>query len=350
MDRNAFHQLLKRYIEGTCSLEESALINQWYELLDNGNVPMPGANEMPELESRIWDRIKDQIAKPDPEIESAIPQRPPSRLWLKWGSVAAALMVAVAGVFLYKAQMRPMPGSLLNAEVKAGLLEQINNTDSIKQVDLEDGSVVMLQPKSILAFPKRFLKNRREVYLEGEAFFKVSKNPARPFFVYNDRLITQVLGTSFNVKIVNDKIVVSVRTGQVAVYENDREVNLNDQEKKNNGVIITPNEKVTYYIENRHFITSLVDAPLLVPDQDNKLPRENFVFDDTPLSKVLEILERKYALEIILGNKDLNNCPFTGDLSQQSLFDKLEIICQAFQADYEIKGTKILIDGGKSCL
>jgi hypothetical protein len=99
------------------------------------------------------------------------------------------------------------------------------------------------------------------VYLEGEALFTVSKNPNRPFFVYNNQIVTQVLGTSFTVQNKNGKIEVAVKTGRVAVYENGEQINLNEVEQKSNGVIITPNQKVTYYQQERHFVTSIVDQP-----------------------------------------------------------------------------------------
>jgi transmembrane sensor len=115
-------------------------------------------------------------------------------------------------------------------------------------------------------------------------------------------------------------------------------------------VIITPNQKVTYYEENRHFITSLVEAPLPVHAESGKTPEEEkFVFDDTPLSEVLNTLEKTYEIEIVLENANLANCPFTGNITKQNLFNKLEIICQAFQATYDLKGTVILIKGGKGC-
>ncbi|MBC7889710.1 MAG: FecR domain-containing protein [Ferruginibacter sp.] len=348
MDRNAFHQLLKRYIEGTCSQAEAALVNQWYELLDEQEELSAGNREIYELENRMWDTIKDRITG-QVSIKDSGSVKSLRRISFKWASVAAILIVCMVGAFLYSAKIKRVTGTLISAKVAEGLSEEINSTELPKKLLLEDGSIIILQPKAKIAFARHFLKDRREVYLEGEAFFDVAKNTAKPFFVYNGRLVTKVLGTSFNVKIIKDKTEVSVRTGRVAVYENGREVNLNEQQKKNNGVIITPNQKVTYYTENRHFVTSLVDVPIVVPVENNQGAGARFVFDDTPLSEVLAELEKSYAIEIILANKDLNNCPFTGDLSQQSIFHKLEFICQAFQSDYEVKGTRILINGGKGC-
>jgi ferric-dicitrate binding protein FerR (iron transport regulator) len=187
------------------------------------------------------------------------------------------------------------------------------------------------------------------VHLEGEAFFEVSKDLRRPFFVYNENLVTEVLGTSFNVKAVTSGVEVAVSTGKVAVYENGNKISLSPREKLENGVIITANQKVTYYEQARHFVTSIVDTPLPVPPVADKKDSISFVYDDMPLSTVLASIEKTYNIEIVLENDSLKNCPFTGDLTKPSLYNKLEFICQALGASYEIKGTKILLKGGKSC-
>ena len=67
------------------------------------------------------------------------------------------------------------------------------------------------------------------------------------------------------------------------------------------------------------------------------------------LYKVLEDLEDTYQLEIVLENEKIKNCLFTGDLSNQNMFNKLESICVAFSSSYEIKGTRILLKSGKDC-
>jgi hypothetical protein len=141
---------------------------------------------------------------------------------------------------------------------------------------------------------------------------------------------------------------VAVKTGRVAVYENKEQISLDEEQQKSNGVIITPNQKVTYYQEERHFVTSIVDQPVAVPNESKK-QEANFVYYETPLYKVLNDLQDTYELEIVLENEKIRNCEFTGDLTKQTLFNKLESICLVFNATYEIKGTKILLKAAKEC-
>ncbi len=345
MDRKAFHLLLKRYLDGTSSEAEHRLVDHWYELLDDEMPVAITENELQAMESRIWNSIQRKAV-----TQEAFPaDKPASRkIWRKL-TVAAMVASLLAGAWWYLA-VYSKTNTLVSDKVQEGLLEEVNNTNITRQIVLEDGSRVRLAPMTKIAFPRHFLKSKREVYLEGEAFFEVTKNPGHPFFVFNKTLVAEVLGTSFNIRIIKNKIEVAVRTGRVAVFENGQKIKLNSQQKLQNGVIITPNQKVTYYTENRHFVTSLVETPVPVDTQkDAALSNPVFIFDDAPLAEVLGSLEKAYQIEIVLENDNLGKCPFTGDISKQTLFNKLELVCSAFQANYEIKGTRILIKGGISC-
>jgi len=78
---------------------------------------------------------------------------------------------------------------------------------------------------------------------------------------------------------------------------------------------------------------------------EDKITELNFVFDETPIAKVLEHLEAAYHIEMVMENETLAKCLFTGDIKGQNLYDQLEIICESVQATYEIRGTRILIKG-----
>jgi ferric-dicitrate binding protein FerR (iron transport regulator) len=60
--------------------------------------------------------------------------------------------------------------------------------------------VVQLNPNSTISYPEHFGQKTRTVYLKGEAFFNIKRNPAKPFVVHTGDLVTEVLGTSFTIK------------------------------------------------------------------------------------------------------------------------------------------------------
>ena len=331
MNRRAFYYLLQRYLDGHCTDEEKKLVEQWYELLDDDHDPAITPEEVKASVEKLWPRVQEQtLAQVTPgKLRRMRPYR-------HWWSVAAVLLLVALGAWWWRTG--PTGSIAKEGAVKEqGLQTFTNELASNYVVYLPDSSMVVLEPQATLRYPKHFAKQKREVYLEGNAFFKVTRNAAAPFYVYSNHIVTQVLGTSFFVKTnrTTNDIEVSVRTGKVAVYS-----------EESSGVILKPNQKVVYNRNDRLFRTSLVDMPLpLVPDssKEESVTVLNFVFEEEPLANVLARLEAAYHIEITLEQPALAKALFTGDIKGQNLFDQLEIICQSIQATYEIKGTQILI-------
>jgi len=338
MNRRAFHQLLKKYVDGKCTDEEKHLIDQWYQLLDDSSLLPINEEEMNGIEEKLWKKIQSNII-----LENKSTSKKTYSLVSKISIAAAVIGLICLATYYYLPAKKPKDIFKETTATK-GLKQIRNETAVVKKVLLEDSSIVSLQPGAAIAFPEKFAADKREVFLEGVAYFKVSKNAERPFYVYDDNIVTQVLGTSFIIKKVNEQIEVDVLTGRVAVYENTTAKKQND---KTNGVVITPNQKVTY-TSNHQFITSLVENPVPVVAEHNDKPAIKFLYDDAPVSGVLKDMEEQYNIQIIVENEKINHCSFTGDITEQSLYNKLDLLCQAIQANYEIRGTSIVIDG-KGC-
>ena len=340
MSRKAFHLLLQKYLDGKCSLQEKELIDQWYELLDEEGLLSSQEQDLLLVEDRIWHRIHNNIRIPAPASDQKIFRFPAAYQW-----VAALVAVIISGIafFITNHQrdetVAASPG--FHLPQSSNFYIKTNNTNSVMLVKLMDKSTVQLQPHASLSYPKQFADYKREVYLEGAASFKVTKNAASPFLVYTGAIVTQVLGTSFTIKKMDNHFEVAVLTGKVAVYEEG-----NKQLHDKGGVVITPNEKVTYYTDNHHFITSLVDNPVVVErNEDSVTIKEPFIFDETPVSTVINQLQKTFAVQIITENDKINECSFSGNISGHSLYNMLDIICQAIGANYEIRGTSIILTG-----
>lgn len=349
MNRSSFKQMLKRYVAGTASEEEKALIDHWYELLYNDSFRTLNDAELVVIEQEMWSKIE-QDADFTKET-GAIHKIPVRKMVIRWTAAAAILAGAAFGLH---SLIHEQHASLAYEQIKEAnsLTETINTGREPKKVMLEDGTTVTLQPTAKVAYPYHFSRDKREVYLEGEAFFHVTKNPARPFLVHSGNLVTQVLGTSFTIRPdkATNKMMIAVKTGKVAVFEDNRKVKLSAEQLKNNGAIITPNQKVVYDESNRSFSTSLVENPEPVLAENNlKTPLPSFSFNDSRLATVLENISKVYGIDISVENEMIYQCLFTGDISSQPLYEKLELVCQSTGHQYEIKGTKILIKG-KGCL
>jgi hypothetical protein len=309
------------------------------------NRTVAGANLPPHRSAEIIHKI----LLLEKQTSRLIPGQSAKITRMRW-AVAAAILIGVmvtAGYFLDRRGGHPA----LNPAIAKNMDEKTNTSSQPEKMEMEDGSMITLQPGSKINYPFHFLPGKREVYLEGEAFFEVSKNPNSPFYVYSDNIVTHVLGTSFNVKRdrITRQVVVSVRTGKVEVYEG-RLAGKSNEPKKDNGVILLPNQKVVYDDDKGRFVPSLVDTPLPIIAETEKRDssKENFVFDEAALSKVLDVLGKNYGIEIVVENENIYHCLFTGDISRQGLYAQLDIICESVHASYEIKSTKILIKG-KGC-
>lgn len=356
MTREKFVSLLEKYVADTILPEERSefflavssgafddLLAQHLE----GNLNSHSAKGA-DLPTQRSAQMLHKIFSSEKQNAALIPVVSLRARMIRWAVAAAVLAAVVTGVYLLNNQRTG--NSTPTLAFTKGMQEKTNSTGKPLKILLEDGSIVTLATGSSIHYPDHFLPAKREVFLEGEAFFEVSKNAKRPFFVYNNNIVTHVLGTSFTVKSNQQtgQVEVSVRSGRVEVYEK------REEEKSavagNNGVILLPNQKVLYNEKARQFVPSLVDSPLplITEEQEKKPGREQTAFDETPLKAVLPSLEKSYGVEIVVENEDLYKCLFTGDINQQDLFTRLEIVCRATGAAYEVKGTKVLIKG-KGC-
>jgi transmembrane sensor len=218
--------------------------------------------------------------------------------------------------------------------------EQVNETGKPLKIQLGDGSVVILESKSRLKYKASYLEDSiRNVYLLGEAFFEVARNPSKPFIVHSNEVFVEVLGTSFRVEAPENgrNIVVSVKTGKVSVYAiRDRAGN----KDKKDGVILLPNQQVSYERNEKLFERMLVDAPEIL---DTGIAKADFVFDNTPIAKVFKTMETAYGIDIIFDEEMMKDCNITAPLGSEPMIEKLKIICETIGATFEIIDARVVV-------
>jgi ferric-dicitrate binding protein FerR (iron transport regulator) len=227
------------------------------------------------------------------QTSQLVPGRVVPMRWLRISAAAAVVAVVITLTLLWRPtvakQVFQNPIALSENNI-----EKTNDTKQPLSVLLQDSSTVLLQPGSTLRYPQVFGKLKREVFLEGEAFFQVAKQSGHPFLVYTKNIVTQVLGTSFNVRTDPQKqeLEVAVRTGRVQVYEQSSV--LQKKDKKGNGVLLLPNQKVVYQETSRRFIASLVDVPLPVREQKTATAEtQKDLYEETALAAILPALEAR---------------------------------------------------------
>ncbi|MFY7889143.1 MAG: FecR family protein [Spirosomataceae bacterium] len=293
--------------------------------------------------------IAEELARLDERIEQKEQKVWHRMLWFMQhrGLQVAAVLLAFWGLWVWlKNDNDSSLGTyedLTNLIVSDERLEQVNNTNKLMVVTLSDGSSIVLEKGSRLSYPRHFKNGKREVVLSGEAFFEIAKDPTMPFYVYTNRLVTKVLGTSFTIHedTQNHHIRVVVKTGRVSVFARTED-NIAQQHSTNKliGLVLTPNQQVTFNENDLQLVRTLVETPEVV-----QLPiqQQQFNFDRTPISEVFTSLEKFYGLKIIYDAEVMKNCYLTASLDDEPLFEKLNLICKTIDARYEQIDAQLII-------
>jgi transmembrane sensor len=254
--------------------------------------------------------------------------------------VTAFISTCFMGYFFYKSKHTHSTNV-----VALQIYQQVINKSEVPMlVKLPDHSSVILKPDAQLRYPNFFTGLKREVYLVGEAFFEVSKNSHKPFFVYSDELTVRVVGTSFTVRAIkNDKqykIIVSTGRVEVSAFNNR-----SDLTNKKSEVVLTANQQAVLFRSDLHLEKVILKKPLLLSKESTTI---HFNFISTPFTKVISTIEEAYGVKIVYDEKVMGNCQLTASLIDQPLDERLRLICQAVEAEYKIVDGHIVIDG-KGC-
>ncbi|TPG67536.1 FecR family protein [Hymenobacter nivis] len=332
-----FQLLLQRYLDGHCTPQECARVEHWYDQL--GAAPL-GARPQPHpraVEGAVWQRLQQAGVGQGPRAR-ALP--PPEAYWrrprLRW---AAAALVALGLGALPFAWQRTAPPLQATTTTEHGWTRRANASPQPQSFRLPDGSLITLHPGSSLRYASAFAGPRRAVYLDGEAFFKVSKNPARPFLVFTKQVVTTVLGTSFRVKAYpgGKDASVAVREGKVAVQaRQDADLAATPAHPAAAGVLLLPNQQVVYSAASQRLKKELVDRPVVLVPQA-------FEFEERPVAEVLAALEKAYGVHMVYDKAKLASCTVSITFYNEPLFEKLGLLCKSLGAYYQLSNAEIII-------
>jgi ferric-dicitrate binding protein FerR (iron transport regulator) len=241
-------------------------------------------------------------------------------------SVAAAVLLAIglatAGAWIAKHRTNSM-------RVVAAPLNEIGTKRGQRAaLQLSDGTRITLGVDSRLRYPESFAAGRtREVYLDGEAYFEVAHDAARPFLVHSKNTVTRVLGTRFGVRAYAGEqgVRVVVAEGRVA---------LAGTHDTSNKIFLTRGDLGELSEEHRPTVRHDVDVARYLSWVNGRL-----TFADTPLREVLQQLSRWYDVDVRLGDPSLANKPYTMSLHGGEVPEYLfQVIAAAVGARVERRG------------
>ena len=153
---------------------------------------------------------------------------------------------------------------------------------------LPDSSKVWLNENTVLAYPEAFDGDKRELHLNGEAYFEVTKNKHKPFRVNSKNMSVQVLGTKFNFKSLDNG-----KTAEASLIEGEVKVEGNNDE---GSITLSPGQKVELNLMTRQMKVSQADVIVDAVWHDNLIPLKQ-----ADLFRIADILEKLYGMDIILS-------------------------------------------------
>jgi len=233
-----------------------------------------------------------------------------------WWAVAATVVLAAGGGWLVWRELdRPKP--LAAAEFSTGEQETVT-------VALNDGSFVRLGPKSRLAFTPH--ERRRDVWLDGRAYFAVARDPARPFQVRTRAGLATVLGTRFEVVVDREDMRLAVVEGRVSLAA------------RGDRVEVGPGEVSHVRGQSPPSVMKVEDIHRLLD-----WPKGILVFQATPLPQVASELGRHFGVRVVLDTSKLGDRVVTAWFESEKLEVVLTTICRVTQTTCVLKGDSVTL-------
>ncbi len=282
-------------------------------------------------------QVRDRAASIMDQLPDAYIGRQSFINW-QWGRWAAAAAVFALVLWWQSGKLSLTPFTRLNNQTaqtppEAEWTSVRNVTGQALVVLLPDNSSVLLATNSQLRYRKQTHHPLREVYLQGDGFFEVTKDPGKPFIVYTASLTTRVLGTSFQVySSGRDKTAyVKVKTGRVTVTP----VGAPDKP-----VVLNVNEALRLGATTGQGVKS---ADFLSDENPAAIIARPFVFNYTAVPDVFDQLEASYHMPIRYDRTLLSGCTFTGKLDDIPFLEKIQLICLTIESTYEIIDNQVII-------
>lgn len=336
MNKEELKSLLEKFDAGHCTAEEVGMLESWYlQWRTDEEIDLADAEAEQRID-HIWSRLDE-----DPEV-----QKTPLRLWPRFAAAAVILIALSSALFFYLHRGGSTPAMIAKQDVPAGgnkayltladgkriVLNDAANGQLAKetgvaisksaggqliytlsdqgtaqttqprynkietpkggqyQVVLPDGTKVWLNSASSLRFPAMFTNlKKREVELDGEAYFEVAHNKKQPFIVKTARQELSVLGTHFNLSSYAEEEVTKTTLLQGAVLIHRLGAIVNPVEGKDFAVL-KPGQQATL---RQHIQTGPADIEMATAWKDG-----NFLFNELDLKSILQQLSRWYDVEV----------------------------------------------------
>ncbi|MDR2920285.1 MAG: FecR family protein [Tannerella sp.] len=333
-DKHIIDDILFKYFKNQLNETEEKILLEWlnadtshkkilYEMADwwaTAHIPLFASD----LKNDFNKYLKDLINKTNP-----VQQHDHIHTTIKWWSKIAAsvLILLTTGILAFYAGR-----STDKKEPQIAYYETSVPLGAQSKVVLPDQSVVWINAGSSIKYHEDTEKQTRNINLEGEAYFEVSKNQDMPFIVESGSLQVSVLGTSFNVKAYENQETIDI----VLV---SGKVEVRSENKQDDAYLLSPDEMLSYNKQTNHAEKSMVQSLNYCAWKNGQLK-----FDEQQFALLAKDLERIYNVQIEVKSDLLKTERFSGSFSYDySINDILREIDVEKKYTWKQNGNQIII-------
>lgn len=262
-----------------------------------------------------------------------------ARKQLQWAAVLIGLILLAS--VLYLQLVKPGNGNIIGSVQEAVL----HGKPEMKA--LPDGTVVWINAGSKIRYNAE--QGTRDVYLEGEAYFKVKHDAEHPFIVHAGNLAVRALGTEFNVSAYpgEDHVEATLIKGKVQVTMD---------EKPDQKIILAPNEKLT--VVNKHVVAkdTLVRKeisyevkpveilPVINEAGEVAWMQDKLAFQNESFLDLAKRMERRYNIHIVFHDESLKKEALSGIFENENINKALRVLQMTTPFRYRMKGDSIFLN------
>lgn len=327
---NLNDELIVKFLEGKCSEQELNELNSWMDQSDKNAEALFSMEEtfhigkaqaqlsdieLAHAENKLFKRIAAEQQKQKRTLHI--------RQWMQYAAAAVVLICIGSVTAHYLTSHHP------------DMLVAIANEGIVKEIDLPDGTKVWLNNNGVLKYPREFTGKDRNVFLNGEAYFDVTKDKKKPFIVDSEAMRVEVLGTVFNFK--------SYKNAQYAVatlIEGEIEVKGMHDEGQ---IILAPGQRAELNRKTNRLIVKQVDAQM-----DGVWHNDLIPFEKANIFTITKALERFYDVKIILSPDIQTDKTYSGVLRKKETIESvLSSLQNSIPFNYKIEKSNIFLSPKK---
>lgn len=295
-----------------------------------------------ENSNRQWQYILSKIEKP---VNRSYTISKSKIRYLSAAAAAVIILLSVALTYFYSGFNK-----FKNEQLSVGYTSVYSPRGQRTSVILPDSTKVWLNSESSLRYPTDYNRQKREVITEGEAFFEVTKNPDKPFYVLANEIKIKVYGTSFNVKAFPEE-----KTIETTLIEGKLSIT---PVKSNNGkgeeIFLKPNEKCIFVRESGKInrasgkelsqeavsknTSSLPEVTIkknINTEEESRWKDGKLLFEDETFGELAIRLERWYDVKVHFVDEKIRNYKFTGSFDKETINQAMEALKLSSQKSYE---------------